>query len=91
VTWVARVGSGTIPVAEYQREYRDAEDRQRQMFGKNFSPELLKLMNLPEQVLNSLIDRRLLRAEPSAEPEGDGLRADGEGARVQGQSGRPSF
>jgi peptidyl-prolyl cis-trans isomerase D len=63
VTWVARVGSGTIPVAEYQREYRDAEDRQRQMFGKNFSPELLKLMNLPEQVLNSLIDRRLLRAE----------------------------
>jgi len=62
-TWVARVGSNTIPAAEFQREYRDAEERQRQMFGKNFTPELLKMMNLPDQVLNALIDRRLLRAE----------------------------
>ena len=62
-TWIARVGSNAIPAAEFQREYRDAEERQRQMFGKNFTPELLKMMNLPDQVLNSLIDRRLLRAE----------------------------
>jgi hypothetical protein len=29
--WAARVGSTTIPVAEFQREYRDAEDRYRQI------------------------------------------------------------
>ncbi len=62
-TWVARIGGTTIPVAEFQREYRDAEDRYRQLYGKNFSPELLKMMNLPDQVLNGLIDRRLLREE----------------------------
>ena len=33
------------------------------MYGKNFSPELARAMNLPEQVLNCLIDRRLLRGE----------------------------
>ena len=26
-TWVARVGGNTIPAAEFQREYRDAEER----------------------------------------------------------------
>jgi len=62
-TWAARMGSTTIPVAEFQREYRDAEDRYRQLYGKNFSPELLKMMNLPDQVLNGLIDRRILREE----------------------------
>ncbi len=62
-TWVARIGGTTIPVAEFQREYRDAEDRYRQLYGKNFTPELLKMMNLPDQVLNGLIDRRLLREE----------------------------
>jgi peptidyl-prolyl cis-trans isomerase D len=62
-SWIARVGGNTIPAVEFQREYRDAEERQRQMFGKNFTPELLKMMNLPDQVLNGLIDRRLLRAE----------------------------
>ncbi len=62
-TWAARVGRRTIPVAEFQREYAEAEDRYRQIYGKNFSPELLKMMNLPEQVLNGLIDRRILREE----------------------------
>ena len=62
-TWAARIGGATIPVAQFQREYREAEDRYRQLYGKNFSPELLKMMNLPDQVLNGLIDRRILREE----------------------------
>jgi peptidyl-prolyl cis-trans isomerase D len=62
-TWAARVGNTTIPIAEFQREYRDTEDRYRQLYGKSFSPELLKMMNLPDQVLNSLIDRRILHEE----------------------------
>ena len=48
---------------EFRREYVQAEERYRQMYGQSFSPELARAMNLPSQVLNSLVDRRLLRAE----------------------------
>jgi len=59
----AKAGDIRITTAEFQREYAFAEDRYRQAYGKNFSPELARAMNLPEQVLNSLIDRRLFRGE----------------------------
>src|SRR5262249_56784202 len=45
------------------REYRTTEDRYRSLYGKSWSPELLKALNLPEQVLNGMIDRRLMREE----------------------------
>jgi peptidyl-prolyl cis-trans isomerase D len=59
----AKAGDIRITTAEFQKEYAFAEDRYRQAYGKNFSPELARAMNLPEQVLNSLIDRRLFREE----------------------------
>jgi peptidyl-prolyl cis-trans isomerase D len=59
----AKAGHIRITTADFQREYAFAEDRYRQAYGKNFSPELARAMNLPEQVLNSLIDRRLFREE----------------------------
>lgn len=62
-TLAARAGDIRITTAEFQKEYAFAEDRYRQAYGKNFSPELARAMNLPEQVLNGMIDRRLLRAE----------------------------
>ncbi len=62
----AKVGDIRITAAEFQKEYAFAEDRYRQAYGKNFSPELARAMNLPEQVLNGMIDRRLLRAEARA-------------------------
>ncbi len=61
--FAARVGASKITEAEFRREYVLAEDRYRQMYGQSFSPELARAMNLPSQVLNSLVDRRLLRAE----------------------------
>ncbi|MCM3876116.1 MAG: SurA N-terminal domain-containing protein, partial [Thermoanaerobaculia bacterium] len=61
--FAAKAGGIRITTAEFQKEYAFAEDRYRQAYGKNFSPELARAMNLPEQVLNSLIDRRLFRAE----------------------------
>jgi peptidyl-prolyl cis-trans isomerase D len=64
-TVAARAGNIRITTAEFQKEYALAEDRYRQAYGKNFSPELARAMNLPEQVLNGMIDRRLLRAEAS--------------------------
>ncbi len=59
----AKAGDIRITTADFQREYAFAEDRYRQAYGKNFTPELARAMNLPEQVLNSLIDRRLFRDE----------------------------
>ncbi len=59
----ARAGGIRITTPDFEREYREAEDRYRQMYGKAFSPELVKAMNLPEQVLNGLIDQRLMQEE----------------------------
>ena len=59
----AKAGDIRITTAEFQKEYAFAEDRYRQAYGKSFTPELARSMNLPEQVLNSLIDRRLFREE----------------------------
>jgi peptidyl-prolyl cis-trans isomerase D len=64
-TLAAKAGNIRITTAEFQKEYAFAEDRYRQAYGKNYSPELARAMNLPEQVLNGMIDRRLLRAEAS--------------------------
>jgi peptidyl-prolyl cis-trans isomerase D len=61
--YAARAGNIRITAAEFQKEYAFAEDRYRQAYGKNFSPELARAMNLPEQVLNGMIDRHLLRSE----------------------------
>ena len=62
-TLAAKAGDVRITTLEFQKEYASAEERYRQAYGKNFSPELARAMNLPEQVLNGMIDRRLLRAE----------------------------
>ncbi|MEO6326102.1 MAG: SurA N-terminal domain-containing protein [Thermoanaerobaculia bacterium] len=59
----AHAGDIRITTGEFQREYKDTEDRYRQLYGKNFTPDLAKAMNLPEQVINSLIDRRLMKKE----------------------------
>jgi peptidyl-prolyl cis-trans isomerase D len=62
-TLAAKAGDIRITSAEFQTEYAFAEDRYRQAYGKSFTPELARAMNLPEQVLNGLIDRRLFRDE----------------------------
>ena len=59
----ARVGSFRISTAEFQREYRDSEDRYKQIYGKNFTPELAKAMRLPEQVIQGLVDRHFFKEE----------------------------
>ena len=63
IDFAAKVGSSKITEMEFRREYVQAEERYRQMYGQSFSPELARAMKLPSQVLNSLVDRRLLRGE----------------------------
>lgn len=63
VDFAAKVGPSRITEAEFRMEYVRTEERYRQLYGQSFSPELARALNLPSQVLNSLVDRRLLKAE----------------------------
>jgi peptidyl-prolyl cis-trans isomerase D len=62
-TYAAKVGSQTVSMLEFQRQYQMLEDRYRQMYGAQFTPELAKQMRLPLQALDRLVDQRVLLAE----------------------------
>jgi peptidyl-prolyl cis-trans isomerase D len=56
---VARVGSDRITAVEFDRQYRAQVERYRQMYQGNFSPELERALDLPRNVLDSMIERKL--------------------------------
>lgn len=56
---VARVGNERITAAEFDRQYRAQVERYRQMYQGNFSPELERALDLPRNVLDSMIERML--------------------------------
>jgi peptidyl-prolyl cis-trans isomerase D len=58
---VATVNGEVISLEEYRRAYGRLIDQARQNFGAALSDELVKAMNLPEQALEQLIERTLLR------------------------------
>lgn len=61
--FAARVNGETITVNDYYREIARLEGMYRQMYGQQFTPEMVQAMGLPKQVLDSLIDKRLLGQE----------------------------
>src|SRR5262245_59207478 len=56
---VARVGSERITAVEFDRQYRAQVERYRQMYQGNFSPELERALDLPRNVLDAMIERKL--------------------------------
>jgi peptidyl-prolyl cis-trans isomerase D len=56
---VARVGGERITAVEFDRQYRAQLNRYRQMYQGNFSPELERALDLPRNVLDSMIERKL--------------------------------
>jgi peptidyl-prolyl cis-trans isomerase D len=56
---VASVGGETITAAQFDRQYRSTLQRQQSMYQGNLSPELIRAMDLPRQVLDGMIDRIL--------------------------------
>ena len=56
---VARVGNERITAVEFDRQYRAYEERYRQMYQGNFSPELERALDLPRNVLDAMIERML--------------------------------
>jgi peptidyl-prolyl cis-trans isomerase D len=61
--FAARVNGQTISYTDYNRAMKNMEDMYRQMYGQQFTPEMSTQMGLPLQVLNSLIDQKLLVQE----------------------------
>jgi peptidyl-prolyl cis-trans isomerase D len=59
----ARVNGETIDIDDYQRALKNIEDMYRQQFGGQFTPEMAQQLNLPTQVINMLVDQRLLTQE----------------------------
>ncbi len=60
---VAEVGKHRITVSEFQKEYQETEQRYRQMYGGNLTPEMIQAMNLPTMVVNSMVDRYIFHDE----------------------------
>jgi peptidyl-prolyl cis-trans isomerase D len=64
-SYAARVNGETITYNDYERSLRQMSDMYRQAYGQQFTPEMAASMGLPKQVLDSLIDQRLLGQEAS--------------------------
>lgn len=60
VNFAARVNGETITINDYARALKNYEDMYRQMYGNQFTPEMVHAMGLPRQVLDALVDQRLL-------------------------------
>ena len=56
---VARVGSDEISALEFDRIYRGQVQRYQELYKGSFSPELARALDLPRQVLEGMIERRL--------------------------------
>ena len=61
--FAARVNGETIAVNDYYRALANLEQMYEQMYGQQFTPEMAQQMGLPKQVLDSLVDQRLLAQE----------------------------
>ncbi|HEY6066596.1 MAG TPA: peptidyl-prolyl cis-trans isomerase [Thermoanaerobaculia bacterium] len=56
---VARMGGEEISAVEFDRIYQNQVQRYREMYKGSFSPELARALDLPRQVLDGMIDRKL--------------------------------
>lgn len=63
MAFAARVNGETITFNDYQRALKNVESMYQQQFGQQFTPEMSQMMNLPNQVINMLVDQRLLTQE----------------------------
>ena len=59
----ATVGGEEISYGELQRAYRQTESAYRDAYGGQFTPELARQLQLPLQVLEGLVEQRILLAE----------------------------
>jgi peptidyl-prolyl cis-trans isomerase D len=56
---VARIGAEEISAVEFDRIYQNQVQRYRELYKGSFSPELARALDLPRQVLDGMIERKL--------------------------------
>ena len=56
---VAKIGGQSISAQEFDRRYRAELERQQAQYQGKLSPELIRALNIPRQVLDGMIDRNL--------------------------------
>lgn len=61
--YAARVNGESVSFRDYDRALYYTEQNYRQMYGQQLTPEMIESMNLPRQVMDSLVDQRLLLQE----------------------------
>ncbi len=59
---VAKIGGETISAIDFDRRYRAEVDRQQAQYQGKLTPELIRALDMPRQVLDAMIDR-VLRLE----------------------------
>ncbi len=59
----ATAGPHRVTMNEFRNAYSSTERQYRQLYGEQFSPELLRRMGLPLQVLNELVGQKILLDE----------------------------
>jgi peptidyl-prolyl cis-trans isomerase D len=62
-TPAAKVGTQEVSYAQFERAYRQVETQYREAYGQQFTRELANQLGLPMQVLNQLINERLVLQE----------------------------
>lgn len=62
-TAAVKVGDDEITYGEFQSTYQQLESTYRQAYGGQFSPELARQLRLPQQVLEQLIQEKILLQE----------------------------
>jgi peptidyl-prolyl cis-trans isomerase D len=61
--YAARVNGETVTYREFDRALYYTEQNYRQMYGGQLTPEVIQTLGLPRQVIDSLVDQRLLLQE----------------------------
>ncbi len=62
-SWAAKVGSTTISSADFHRAELAMDNRFRQMYGEQYTPEVAKQLQLPLQALNQAVINVILLRE----------------------------
>ncbi|MEM7482961.1 MAG: SurA N-terminal domain-containing protein [Acidobacteriota bacterium] len=64
--WAARVGNEEVSFDEFRYAHRSLEQRFRQAYGEQFTAELATQLQLPQQALQQVVDRKIMLLEAEA-------------------------
>ena len=63
---LVKVGNSTISIGEFSRNLEREKENIQRALGKNYTPEILKSLQIPQQVMQRLINQSLIQQETQA-------------------------